>query len=143
MNVAKAQENSNHGINDLKPIVSYLTSSVQDSAQRAVVYFEYNSDEIPDQAFEALDRIVRFAGRNPDSEIIIEGFTDSFGNYGYNKSLSKYRADIVKDYFAGQGISLAQIKTYGRGPENPIAANDTFEGRKRNRRVEIKIDLKE
>jgi general secretion pathway protein A len=143
MNVAKAQENSDHGINDLKRFVSHFTNLIQDSAQNVVVYFEHNSNEIPDQAFESLDRISRFASRNPDSEITIEGFTDSFGNYGYNKTLSKYRADIVKNYFAGQGISLARIKTFGRGPENPIAANDTFEGRKQNRRVEIKIDMKE
>jgi general secretion pathway protein A len=141
-NAAKAQENSDHGINDLKRFVSYLTNFIQDSAQKGVVYFEHNSNEIPDQAFEALDRIVRYASRNPESEIIIEGFTDSFGNYGYNKTLSKFRADIVKNYFAGQGISLVRIKTVGRGSENPIAANNTFEGRKKNRRVEVKVDLK-
>jgi outer membrane protein OmpA-like peptidoglycan-associated protein len=135
--------NSDHGIDDLKRFVSHLTHFIQDSAQKVVVYFEHNSNEIPDPAFEALDRIVRFVGRNPDSEIIIEGFTDSFGNYGYNKELSEYRADIVKNYFAGQGISLARIKSFGRGPENPIAANNTFEGRKQNRRVEVKVDMKE
>jgi general secretion pathway protein A len=141
--VAKARVNSDHGIDDLKRFVSHLTHFIQDSAQKVVVYFEHNSNEIPDPAFEALDRIVRFVGRNPDSEIIIEGFTDSFGNYGYNKELSEYRADIVKNYFAGQGISLARIKSFGRGPENPIAANNTFEGRKQNRRVEVKVDMKE
>ena len=142
MNVAKAQEYFDHGIYDLKRFVIHFTNFIQDSAQKAVVHFEHNSNEIPDQAFEALDRIVRYADRNPASEITIEGFTDSFGNYGYNKTLSKYRADIVKNYFAGHGISLARIKTFGRGPENPIAANNTFEGRKKNRRVEVKVDQK-
>ena len=143
MKVAEAQENRDHGINDLKRFVSHLTNLIQDSAQKVVVNFEHNSNEIPDQSFKALDRIVRFAGRNPESEIIIEGFTDSFGSYGYNQTLSKFRADIVKNYFAGQGIPLTRIKTFGRGPENPIATNNTFEGRKQNRRVEIKVDMKQ
>jgi general secretion pathway protein A len=137
---AAAYNNSDHGIKDLKRFVSHLTNFIQESAQKAVIHFEHNSNEIPDQAFEALDRIVVYASRNPDSEITIEGFTDSFGNYSYNKELSKYRADIVKNYFAGQGIAPARMKSFGRGPENPIAANDTSEGRKKNRRVEVKVN---
>ena len=113
------------------------------SDQKIVVQFKHNSNEISDQGFEALKRFVRLASENPHSDIIVEGYTDSFGNYQYNKDLSKFRADIIKNYFAGQGIPVSRIKTYGMGPENPIASNNTFEGRRKNRRVEIKIDLQE
>jgi outer membrane protein OmpA-like peptidoglycan-associated protein len=118
------------------------TSAPIDPNQKMVLNFEHNSNEIPDEAFESLDRVVRYASSNPKVGIVLEGYTDSYGNYWYNKKLSKFRADIVKNYFAGQGISLDRIKVIGRGSENPIASNDTVEGRKKNRRVEIKINIK-
>jgi type II secretory pathway predicted ATPase ExeA len=64
--------------------------------------------------------------------------TDSHGNFLYNKKLSKSRAEIVKHYFINKGISSSKIQVFGMGQENPIASNDTPEGREKNRRVEIK-----
>ena len=114
-------------------------------ARKAIQYQPWSeiSNEIPNQVYRSLGPIVRFIRQNPESEIIIEGYTDSNGNYAYNKKLSKFRADIIRNYFAGQGIPLSRIKAYGLGPDNPIAGNDTLEGRKQNRRVEIKINMKE
>jgi general secretion pathway protein A len=120
----------------------FQDQDLQDPNRKVVLHFKHNSNEIPDQAFESLNRVVRYASVNPETEILVEGYSDSRGNYWYNKKLSKFRADIVKNYFAGQGIPLNRIKTIGRGPENPIAPNETMEGRKQNRRVEIKINLK-
>ena len=57
----------------------------------------------------------------------------------YNKQLSKYRADMVKNYLIGQGISASRIDVFGRGAQNPLKSNTSFEGRKQNRRVEIKV----
>jgi outer membrane protein OmpA-like peptidoglycan-associated protein len=48
---------------------------------------------------------------------------------------------MVKGYFKKQGIPGSQIQTYGRGSQNPLAGNDTITGRKKNRRVEIKVKL--
>ena len=108
-----------------------------------VLHFEHNSNEIPDKAFESLNRVVQYASSNPRVGILVEGYTDSHGNYWYNKKLSKFRADIVRNYFAGQGIPLDRIQSLGRGSENPIADNDTIEGRKKNRRVEIRLEISE
>ena len=142
-NIEKDDENAFKGLKDLKGVFSHLKNLIQDPAQAVVVHFENNSNEIPNQAYRSLAPIVRFTRQNPESEIIIEGYTDSNGNYAYNKQLSKFRADIIRNYFAGQGIPLSRIKAYGLGPDNPIAGNDTFAGRKQNRRVEIKITMKE
>jgi general secretion pathway protein A len=141
--IVKDTESSLHDKKDQSGIDSQSANIIQAPGQKTVVHFKHNSNEIPDQAFESLKRIVRFASHKPKSEIIVEGYTDSFGNYEYNKKLSKFRADIIKSYFAGQGIPVSRIKTYGMGPENPIATNNTFEGRKKNRRVEIRINNKE
>jgi general secretion pathway protein A len=140
---AKDTETSAGGNEAVRGFARHSIDIAQNPNQKVIVHFEHNSNELPDQAFESLNRVVQYASTNPESEIIINGYTDSYGNYWYNKKLSKFRADIVKSYFAGQGIALARIKTLGRGSENPMAGNDTSEGRKQNRRVEIKIKMKE
>jgi OOP family OmpA-OmpF porin len=75
------------------------------------------------------------------TEISIEGHTDSIGTDEYNLGLSQRRADAVRDYLVASGISPDMIvSTIGVGKANPIASNDTEEGRSRNRRVEIIIN---
>ena len=127
------------GGENLKSTAVHSAQVLFDPQRKVVLHFKHNSNEIPDEAFESLDRVVRYASSNPEVGILVEGYTDTFGNYWYNKKLSKFRADIVRNYFAGQGIPLDRIKSIGRGPANPIADNDTIEGRKLNRRVEINL----
>jgi general secretion pathway protein A len=105
----------------------------------AVVYFENNSNDLPQKAYETLDKIVKFTAQRSNLNIIVTGFTDSHGDALYNKQLSKYRADIVKNYLIGQGISSANIEAIGKGPQNPVGNNETSEGRQLNRRVEITV----
>jgi general secretion pathway protein A len=107
--------------------------------QSSIVYFEHNSNEISQNAYQTLDNIVKFTSQRPDSSITVIGFTDSKGDAVYNKQLSKYRADIVKNYLIAQGISPANIETIGKGPKNPVGDNKTSEGRQMNRRVEIRV----
>ena len=107
--------------------------------RKTIIQFEHNSMRLSEQARAVLDEIVIFSSDNPTSEIVVEGYTDSQGDYVYNKNLSKWRADVVKQYLVNQGLSPSRIGAYGMGPENPIASNETFEGRKLNRRIEISV----
>ena len=107
--------------------------------RKSIIYFEHNSNELPNKAYLALDSIVKSTLQRTDLKITLEGYTDSHGDPFYNRQLSKYRADMVKNYLIGHGVSPANIIAIGRGPENPIKNNETFEGRKHNRRVEIKV----
>ena len=109
--------------------------------QRSVVYFEHNSNELTQNAYQTLSKIIELTSRNSDSRITVEGFTDSHGDPVYNRQLSKFRADMVKNYLIGHGIAPANITSIGRGPENPIESNATFEGRAQNRRVEILVKM--
>jgi hypothetical protein len=70
----------------------------------------------------------------------IEGHTDSVGSDGFNVRLSEQRADSVRDFLAEQGVSLSSITAQGFGKAEPVATNDTPEGRQRNRRVEIVVN---
>lgn len=75
---------------------------------------------------------------NPDIVVEISGHTDSRGGYEMNMNLSKNRAEAVKEWLVAKGISASRIETAGYGPNNPIASNDTEEGRYQNRRIEFK-----
>ena len=107
--------------------------------QNSIIYFEHNSNDIPQKAYDTLDNIVKFTSQRPDLKITVTGFTDSHGDAVYNKRLSKYRADIVKNYLIGQGISPQNIEAIGKGPHNPVGNNETAEGRQKNRRAEIRV----
>jgi outer membrane protein OmpA-like peptidoglycan-associated protein len=69
--------------------------------------------------------------------VAIEGHTDSVGSDQYNQDLSEHRAEAVRDYFVQQGISSSAVEARGFGKSEPIASNDTAEGRQQNRRVEL------
>ena len=107
--------------------------------KKFLIYFRRDSTEIAGQDFATLAKITEYLSRNSDSEIIVEGYTDLYGNYFYNQKLSQMRANMVKSYFVGQGITNSRINAIGLGPENPIANNQPREGRKKNRRVEIRL----
>ena len=131
------EENSND--EDLINDRSDALSAGLVSNQRSIIYFDHNSNELPQIAYETLNNVIKFTSQRPDLKITVEGYTDSNGEPVYNKQLSKYRADMVKNYLIGQGISPANISAVGRGPEKPLKSNETPEGRKQNRRVEIKV----
>jgi outer membrane protein OmpA-like peptidoglycan-associated protein len=107
--------------------------------QKSIIQFEHNSNELPPKAYATLDSVVKYTLQRTDLKITVEGYTDSHGDPVYNRQLSKYRADMVKSYLIGHGVSPANIIAIGRGSKNPIKSNKTFEGRKQNRRVEIMV----
>ena len=117
-------------------------TSDQDTEDRIKKIQEERDAQQPDEsneAYELLDQFVKIIFQNPDAEIIIKGYTDSSGSDSYNISLSKFRANIVKSYFVGQGLNPPKIKTFGMGSENPIESNATIQGRRANRRIEIEL----
>ncbi|MGD9120135.1 MAG: OmpA family protein [Desulfobacterales bacterium] len=119
-----------------------LKNDLSAPESKTVIQFEHDSMTLPDEAYALLDQVVKLSSSRPGSEIIVEGYTDSFGDYIYNKDLSKSRADVIKEYLVKVGIPSTKIKTFGMGPQNPIASNKTREGRKQNRRIEIRIKAK-
>ena len=77
------------------------------------------------------------------SAILVTGYTDNTGNDSINIPLSQARAQSVKNYLAGQGVSSNRIDAQGLGSSNPIASNATAAGKEQNRRVEISIYAKQ
>ena len=104
-----------------------------------IIYFRFNTNKLSDDALIKLDEAAEIMTQNPDTDIIIKGYTDTTGNYDYNKELSLLRANIVKSFLADKGINPTKIKTIGMGPEKPMYSNETAKGRRNNRRVEIEF----
>lgn len=104
------------------------------------VLFDVNEATLKPGAGSELDRLVEFLEEYDSRNIRIQGHTDSTGDQAYNMELSQRRADAVKSYLVSRGIDASRIRTDGRGPNMPIASNNTAEGRQLNRRVEILVE---
>ena len=105
--------------------------------------FEFNKSELLPGAHGLLDNLINTMKLHPEYKWEVDGYTDGVGSDAYNKRLSEQRAQSVVDYLVSQGVERNNLKIVGYGKGNPIATNDTPEGRAKNRRVEIKLISKE
>ncbi len=103
------------------------------------VLFKYKSSEITAETSEYLERVAKEMLKHPDKTLYVTAHTDSIGSKSYNVNLSADRADAVKKALIDSGMPASQIIAIGRGEENPIASNETDEGRAKNRRVEFSV----
>jgi general secretion pathway protein A len=107
--------------------------------KKIIIHFDTNSNEFSEEAIQRIYSISEIANQHPEAEVVITGHTDSLGDKSYNKILSLFRANMVKSFMLGNGVSPLQLKTIGKGSEEPVATNETAAGRRANRRVEIEI----
>lgn len=107
------------------------------------VEFELNKATIKSSSYTLLDEIVELLKKYPAYIMNIDGYTDNTGSDKINNRLSKERANTVRDYFISKGIDAARLNADGHGSSNPVGDNSTREGRAKNRRVEMKMEIKE
>jgi OmpA-OmpF porin, OOP family len=102
--------------------------------------FALDEDSLSAEGRAQLTELVRDVNRLDEVErIVVVGHTDNTGEADYNMDLSARRAESVKEYLVEQGIDPSLIVTEGRGLTEPVASNETREGRAQNRRVEVMI----
>lgn len=104
------------------------------------VLFAFNQSELTPTAKSQLDSIM---GKLEDADVVsikVVGFTDSVGSDAYNQALSQRRASSVAEYLLSQGVAPSKITSEGKGESQPVADNETDEGRAKNRRVELHIN---
>ena len=107
------------------------------------LHFDFNKSDVKEDFFELLKNLKEFVEEN-NYEVTIVGHTDSVGNNQYNFKLSKKRAEAVKAKLLEFGLAEDRILGIeAMGEEEPIASNDTKEGRAENRRVEFKLIQRE
>jgi outer membrane protein OmpA-like peptidoglycan-associated protein len=103
------------------------------------VTFDFDSSDLTNSARNALNDVSRVLQQYPDTRVNIAGHTDSTGNAAYNQRLSERRADAVGNYLAQTGVSSNRLSMTGYGQTQPVASNETEQGRAQNRRVEITL----
>ncbi len=110
------------------------------TVKTATVLFDINKSELTDEDIQQLDQLAESVKAMKHYLIEVQGFTDSTGPTQYNLQLSHRRADAVVRYLtAKHGIPLVKIQLLGYGEDSPAAPNKTRDGRKENRRVEVKV----
>lgn len=103
------------------------------------IEFKFRSHKLLASSKPELDKILNLMQDNPKIKIEISGHTDNVGSDKFNRKLSRERASSVREYLINKGIEPARMAAKGFGEAIPVADNETEEGRKLNRRVEIKI----
>ncbi len=103
------------------------------------IFFDFDKATLRPESTNELERLTKLLNDVPTLKIEISGHTDSKGADDYNKKLSNSRAKAVVDYLITKGISADRLTSVGYGEEQPIATNDTDDGRQLNRRTEFKI----
>lgn len=106
---------------------------------QAGLMFAVNKAEINAMTKQELAELATILNKYPDTEILLEGHTDSSGPDDYNLELSRKRANAVSGQLASNGVDATRVTIMGYGEAQPIADNETVEGRQQNRRVEVAI----
>jgi outer membrane protein OmpA-like peptidoglycan-associated protein len=107
------------------------------------ILFGFDQADLSTEAKSNLDQLVKVLNEYPDTDIELQGHTDSRGSEAYNQTLSERRAGAVSSYLASRGINNTRLSTKGFGETMPKYDNDTEEGRAQNRRVEFLITANE
>jgi OOP family OmpA-OmpF porin len=115
------------------PVVAEATAPMVSGWE--TIQFEFNSSVLKTEAYPVLDKLSSTLREN-GGKITAKGYASSEGTAAYNLKLSKDRANSVKTYLVNSGVNASQVTAKGLGEANPIASNDTEEGRIQNRRVE-------
>lgn len=103
------------------------------------VNFQSGSAKLTPDSYAALDDVAAALQDNPDLKVEIAGHTDASGSAQLNRRLSRQRAEAVRSYLIGKGVKPDRLTAVGYGSSAPVASNDTEEGKRANRRVELRI----
>ncbi len=119
------------------PVV--VAPAVKPVTLQASALFDFDKAVLKPAGKAALDALVADASKVNVETIIAVGHTDASGSDRYNQGLSVRRVEAVKAYLVSQGVAADRIKTEGKGEAQPVASNQTREGRAQNRRVEVEV----
>ena len=103
------------------------------------VYFESDSARLLPGGLSRVEQIASVLKRHDTHQVLVEGHTDNVGDTAYNLDLSKKRSESVYSALIGFGVRSTRLSAFGYGESRPIADNNTQQGRKKNRRVQILI----
>jgi outer membrane protein OmpA-like peptidoglycan-associated protein len=109
----------------------------------SAILFDTGKAELKPQSRSDLTEFADVLKKYPDTDLVIEGHTDSTGSRATNEKLSQARAQSVVDFLSGQGVSSVRMESHGYADTQPVGDNTTTDGRTQNRRVQVKIAANE
>ena len=109
----------------------------------SAILFDVDSYTVKVDARNNLRQVAEVLVKYPDTNLKVGGHTDNTGTESHNQSLSERRATAVKDFLVENGVARARLDARGYGEMQPVASNETVEGRAENRRVEVQIAANE
>ncbi|MDR6929016.1 OmpA family protein [Pseudomonas sp. BE134] len=121
-----------------EPVVQAEVITLSDAGD---VLFATNQSDLTPAAKSQLDALMTRLQGADVSSIKVVGHTDNVGTDAYNQTLSERRANSVADYLLSQGVAPNKVSSEGKGESEPVAENDTEEGRAKNRRVDLNINV--
>lgn len=107
------------------------------------ILFDTGKADLKPEAKDNLQKMAAIMKKYPENVLAVKGYTDITGSKEINEALSEKRAKSVKEQLVAAGLPEPVIAIHGMGPSNPIADNNSLDGRKQNRRVEIEITVDE
>jgi outer membrane protein OmpA-like peptidoglycan-associated protein len=138
--VAEAGRRTTEALSSLRP--GFTAEELTRALNMHIINFRSGSSQIPRESAPVLERSASAIKSAPAGTVLeVGGYTDNVGNSTANQKLSQQRADSVRRFLIDKGVNSGSIVAKGYGDSNPIASNDTEEGRFKNRRIEYK-DLK-
>jgi len=118
----------------------YVAKSTTEAIRVKSSSFAFNEAELQGDSIAELDELAEVLGQNENAFVVLSGYTDSIGSEDYNEGLSRRRAEAVSNYMVdNHGVEKSRMILQWYGSDNPIASNDTEDGRATNRRVEINV----
>jgi len=128
-------------VKSMKQEVEFTLKEGIDKDGKVALYdilFDVGKSDIKPESAEPMKQIISYLNDNPTVKIIVAGHTDNTGTFDGNMTLSKARAESIKNYLVDNGkIAASRMISMGVGQSCPVSTNDTDEGKKLNRRVEI------
>lgn len=138
--VAEAGRRASEALSSLRP--GFTAEDLTRAMNMHIINFRSGSAQIPRESMPVLEQSASAIKSAPTGTVLeIGGYTDNVGNPSANQRLSQQRADSVRRFLVDKGVSPESLVAKGYGDSNPIASNDTEDGRFKNRRIEYK-DLK-
>jgi outer membrane protein OmpA-like peptidoglycan-associated protein len=119
-------------------VVERVGEGIQVTFASGLLY-DFDSDVVRANAAQNLTALAQSLQRYPNTDVLIVGHTDAQGTPEYNLDLSTRRANAAAQYLSTQGVALSRSRVSGRGELEPLATNETEEGRQLNRRIELAI----
>ena len=118
---------------------SAMQKSLQDTGRVNLygIHFDFDKDEIKPDSQPTIDEMIKLMRSNPEMKLQVVGHTDSQGLEPHNNDLSSRRAGSVTRALVQAGIEAGRLSSRGAGSSEPVATNDTEDGRAKNRRVEL------